>query len=48
MISLKYDNFRFYWAVVTKKKRLNSVHANVPGILSDKSSFSLVIDNRYL
>ena len=44
MISLKYDNFRFYWAVVTKKNRLNSVYAKVPGILSDKSTFSPVID----
>ena len=27
MMSLKYDNFRFSWAVVTeKKKRLNSVY----------------------
>ena len=24
MMSLKYDNFRFYWAVDTEKKRLHS------------------------
>ena len=24
-MSLKYDNLRFYWAVLTEKKRLNSV-----------------------
>ena len=41
MISLKYDNFRFYWAVITEKK---SVYAKVSGILSDKSTFSPVID----
>ena len=39
MMSLKYDNLRFYQAVVTKK-RLNSVYAKVSylcaGILSDK------------
>ena len=43
MISLKYDNFRFYWAVVTE----NSVYAKVSyfsaGILNDKSAFSPVI-----
>ena len=33
-MSLKYDNFIFYWAVFTEKKRLNSVHAKV-------SSFTL-------
>ena len=44
MISLKYDNFRFYWA---EKKLLNSVNAKVSylstGILNDKSVFSPVI-----
>ena len=51
MIPLKYDNFdnfRLYFAVVTKKKRLNSVYAKVSylsaGILGDKSAFSPVID----
>ena len=43
MILLKYDNFRFYWAVVTEKKRLNSVYAKVSylcaGILNDKLTF---------
>ena len=28
-MSLKYDNCRFYWAVVTEKKRLNSVYAKL-------------------
>ena len=28
MVSLKWDNFRFYWANVPKK-RLNSVYAKV-------------------
>ena len=50
MMSLKYDNFRFYWAVVTEKKTLNSVYAKVSylcaGILSNKSAFSP--DYRYL
>jgi len=45
MMSLKYDNFRFYWAVVTEKI---SVYAKVlylsAGILSDKSDFTPVID----
>ena len=43
-MSLIYDNFGFYWTVVTEKKRLNNVYAKVPylcaGILSDKLSFS--------
>jgi len=47
MISLKYDNFRFYWAVVTEK-RLKSVFAKISylcaGILNDKSVFSPVIE----
>ena len=46
MISLKNDNFRFYWTVVTGK-RLNTVYAKVSylyaGILSDKSAISLAI-----
>ena len=47
MMSLKHDNFKFFWAVVTKK-RLNSVYAKVSaylssGILNDKSAFSSVI-----
>ena len=46
MMSLKYDNFRFYWAVVTEK-RLKSVYAKVSYlsaiILDDKSAFSPVI-----
>ena len=29
MMPLKSDNFRFYWGVVTVKKRLNSVNAKV-------------------
>jgi len=45
-MSLKYDNFRFYWAV--SGKTLNSVYAMVSylyaGILNDKLAFSLVID----
>ena len=44
MVSLKYEKFRFYWAVVTKKKRLNSVYANVSylwaGILNEILAFS--------
>ena len=28
-MSLKYDNFRFYGAVVPEKKRLHSVYAKV-------------------
>ena len=47
MMSLKYDNFRFYWAVVTEKT-CNSVYAKVSylcgGILNDKSDFFPVID----
>ena len=47
MSSLKYESFRFYWAVVTEK-RLNSVYAKVSclsaGILNDESAFSPVID----
>ena len=40
MISLKYDNFRFFWAVVTEKKTFkNSVYAKISdlpaGILND-------------
>ena len=46
MMSLKFDNFRFYWTVVTEK-RVNSVFARVSdlcaGILNDKSVFSPVI-----
>ena len=46
-MSLKYDNFRFDCAVVTKKTFI-SVFAKVSylcaGILSDKSAFSPVID----
>ena len=48
-MSLAYDNFRFYWAVLTEKKtHLNSVYAKVSylctGIPNDKSYFSPVID----
>ena len=47
-MSLKYDNFQFYWTVVTEKKRLSSVFAKVSylsaGILNDKLAFSPVID----
>ena len=47
-MSLKYDNFKFYWAVVNKKKRLNSVYPKViylsAGILNNTSAFSPVID----
>ena len=49
-MSLAYDNFRFYWAVLTEKKKthLNSVFAKVSylctGIPNDKSYFSPVID----
>ena len=47
MMSLKYDTFRLYWAVVTEKTFI-SVYAKVSylcaGILSDKSVFSPVID----
>ena len=48
MMSFKYDNFRFYCAVVTVEKRLNRVNRKVSflsaGILNDKSAFSPVID----
>ena len=48
MISLKYDDSRLHWAVVTEKKRLNSVYAKESylstGILNNKSVFSPVID----
>ena len=41
MMSLIYDNFRLYWALVTEK-RLNSVYAKVSylsaGILNDEST----------
>ena len=47
MMSLKYDNLRFYWAVVTEKT-LNSVNAEISylcaRILNDKSATSLAID----
>ena len=39
-MSLKYDNFRIYWAVVTEKKTLNSFMQRY------KSAFSPVI-NRF-
>ena len=46
MMLMKYDNFRFYRVVFTKK-RLNSVYAKVSylsaGILCDKSTCSPVI-----
>ena len=45
-MSLYYDNFRFYWAVVTKK-RLNIVFAKVPYLSGNsrrKNGFSPVID----
>ena len=29
MMSLKYDNFRFYWAVVTEKKTFKSAYAKL-------------------
>ena len=48
MISLKYDNFTFYCAVVTKKL-LNGVYTKVSylsaGILNDKFLLSMI---RYL
>ena len=50
MMSLKYDNFRFYWAAVTEKHVyiVSTVYAKVSClssvILNDKSAFSLVID----
>ena len=44
-MSLKYDSFRFNWAIVTKT--LNSVYGKVSYlsaiILDDKSAFSPVI-----
>ena len=40
MMSFKYDNFRFYLAVVTEKKTVSYLCAR---ILSDKSPFSLAI-----
>ena len=47
MMLLKYDNFRFYSAVVTEKT-FNSVYTKVSylsaGILNDKSAFSSVIE----
>ena len=42
-MSLKYANFRFYWAVVTEKT-FKSCLCLCAGILSDKSAFSPVID----
>ena len=43
MMSLKYENFRFDWAVVTEKP-LKSAYSNgsylCTGIHSDKSAFS--------
>ena len=46
-MSLKYNNFRFYWSVF-EKKTLNSVYAKVSyltaGTLNAKSAFSPVID----
>ena len=45
-MSLKYDNFRFYWAVIILIKRLKNAKVSYlcAGILSDKSAFSPVID----
>ena len=45
-MSLKYDNFRFYWAVVTEKKTLfyAKVFYLCAGILNDKSAISLAMD----
>ena len=47
-MSLKYATFRFYWAELLLKKRLNSVYAKVSylstGILNDKSALFPVID----
>ena len=40
MMSMKYDNFRFYWTVVTEKRANSAVYARVSylcaGILNDK------------
>ena len=48
MMSLKYDNFRFYWTPVTEKislvVSLQKVSYLFAGILNDKSAFSSVID----
>ena len=42
---LKYDNFRFYWAVVTEKISVNAkVLYLSAGVLNDKSDFTPVID----
>ena len=46
-MSLKYDKFSSYLAVVTEKKRLNCVYGKVlylsAGILNDESAISLAI-----
>ena len=37
MMSLKYDNYRFYWVVITEKNvKISYLSA---GILNDKSAF---------
>ena len=49
MMSLKYDNFRFYWTPVTEKISLvvslqKVSYLNFAGILNDKLAFSSIID----
>ena len=46
MMSLKYDNFIIYWAVVTENKTFKECLCKgiVPGILNNKSAISLSID----
>ena len=39
-MTLKYDKFKFYWAVVTEKKTSNSVYRGSAQILNEKSGFS--------
>ena len=48
-MSLKYDNFRFSWTVVTKLRLNSIVYACkgtylCSGILNDKSAYSLAIN----
>ena len=47
-MTLKYEKFKFYWAVVTEKKTSNSVCREGPffsaQILNEKSAFSPATD----
>ena len=43
-MSLKYDNFRFYWTVITEKMFKYCLCNLSAGILNEESAFSPVLD----